>query len=294
MYIVVGASGYFGSYIIKNILSNTDSNILAVNRNVPDNANKRIHWVSCDISNAKETESLCTKYLRNSRENKIIYLAAYHHPDMVERFPKLAWDINITSLSRFLNLAENVKCFFYASTDSVYGESINGYHFAESDPPNPVNKYGRHKCVAETLTTAYGYNVLRFPFLISPSIVPNRKHFYDMIVDDIKRGKPVKLFNDSFRSTLSFDTAAAIAVKLMETYKEAYPKILNIGGDDDLSKYDVGLMIADKLNLSKELVKAISVKNSKEIFKVQRASSSLLDNRLLKNTLNISSLKLVI
>ena len=45
-----------------------------------------------------------------------------------------------------------------------------------------------------------------------------------------------------------------------------YLKVLNICGDDALSKYDVGLMIADKLGVSRDLIRAISVGGSSGIF----------------------------
>lgn len=294
MYIVVGANGYLGTYMMKHILADTDEEILAVARSAGKYLHERIRWVSCDITSADDVAALNETYLSKNRDNKIIYLAAYHHPDKVEKNPRIAWDTNVTALSRFLNTAENVKCFFYPSSDSVYGESVDGHRFVESDALNPVNRYGRHKCVAETLVTGYGYNVVRFPFLISPSIVPDKKHFYDTIAETISRGEPMEMFSDSYRSAVSFDTAAELTVRLMETYREEYPKVLNICGDDALSKYDIGLMIADKLGVSRELIRGISVDSSSGIFEAKRASSTLMDNALLKKTLSLSEIKLVL
>ena len=93
---------------------------------------------------------------------------------------------------------------------------------------------------------------------------------------------------------MSFDTAAELTVRLMETYREEYPKVLNICGDDALSKYDIGLMIADKLGVSRELIRGISVDSSSGIFEAKRASSTLMDNALLKKTLSLSEIKLVL
>jgi dTDP-4-dehydrorhamnose reductase len=221
-------------------------------------------------------------------------LAAYHHPDLVAKNPRVAWDTNVTALSRFLNTVENVKCLYYPSSDSVYGESYDQHRFVETDPLKPVNRYGQQKCVAETLVTAYGYNVVRFPFLIAPSLIPGKKHFYDVIAETIQRGETMEMFADSYRSALSFDTAAELTVRMMESYCEAYPKVLNVCGDDDLSKYDIGLMIADKLGVSRDLIKPISIESTSGIFEAKRASSTLMDNTLLKHTLGLQQVKLVL
>jgi uncharacterized protein YbjT (DUF2867 family) len=53
MYLVIGANGFLGSYIIKAILENTNDSVLAVARNigaVPDFDAARVSWKSCDIS----------------------------------------------------------------------------------------------------------------------------------------------------------------------------------------------------------------------------------------------------
>lgn len=294
MYAVIGANGYLGSYMIKHILASTNEKVLAVARHVGVSDNERVCWAACDITNPGDVEELTRVHFLGKKDHKIIYLAAYHHPDLVAKNPRLAWDTNVTALSRFLNMVEDVKCLFYPSSDSVYGESFDDHYFTEEDGLNPVNRYGRHKCVAETLVTAYGYNVVRFPFLIAPSIVPGKKHFYDAIAETIQQGKVMEMFADSYRSALSFDTAAQLTVRLMESYREEYPKILNVCGDDALSKYDVGLMIADKLGVSRDLIKPISVNDASGIFEAKRASSTLMDNGLLKQTLGLDEVKLVL
>lgn len=294
MYIVIGANGFLGSYMVKNILEQTDEDIFAIGRQMSGSNHKRIHCVSCDVRDTAGIAELNKCYFVKSANNKVIYLAAYHQPDLVERNPRIAWDINITALSNFLNTVENVTCFFYPSSDSVYGESHNGYHFCETDALRPVNRYGRLKCTAEDLVTTYGYNVVRFPFLIAPSMVPGKKHFYDTILETILRGESMQMFYDSYRSSLSFDMAAQLTIRLMETFRNEYPQILNICGDDDLSKYDIGLMIAEKAGVPRDLIKPISVNDSNGIFETKRAASTLMDNTVLKRILKLKEVKLTV
>lgn len=285
MYAVIGANGYLGSYVIKAILENTEDCVIATSRNLERvNKHKRVEWICCDIQSFKNVDAFIDK-LSMTDDLKIVYLAAYHHPDLVEKNKYLAWDINVTSFSRFISKTDFAKKFYYTSTDSVYGNSIDGYHFIESDPLNPVNFYGHNKCVAESIVIHLGRNVVRFPFLISPSII-YKPHFYDEIVNTIRRGEKFEMFEDSFRSTLSFENAGNLLVSLME--KRDIPQVVNICGDKGLSKYEVGVLIAEKEGINPKYIVPVSCTQLKDNFIAQRATSTLMDNHLLKQILALS------
>ena len=287
MYSIIGANGYLGSYIRKVILEDTNEDLLCVCRNVPEKEDDdRVRWFSCDISDRREVDALVEE-LKKYEDLKIVYLAAYHNPDLVEQNKKLAWDINVTSLSYFLNETEFASEIYYASTDSVYGESKDFYHFKESDPLSPVNYYGHNKCAAEALFIHKGRNVVRFPFLISPSLA-GKPHFYDRIVASLRNNEAFEMYEDSYRSSLSFENAARLLIMLMER-RDDHP-IVNVCGDKDLSKYDVGKLIAEREGLKEELIVPIRMGEiSVEGFVTKRATSTLMDNTLLKQILDLES-----
>ncbi len=285
MYAIIGANGYLGSYIRKVILEDTGEDLICVDRNIAQNkTDKRVKWVSCDITDRAGVDELL-KELSSYENVKIVYLAAYHNPDLVDKNPQLAWDINVTSLSYFINRADFAKAIYYPSTDSVYGESKDFYHFKESDPLDPVNIYGHNKCAAEALLVHKGRNVVRFPFLISPSLA-GKPHFYDRIVESLKNNEPFEMYEDSYRSSLSFENAARLLVALIE--KGNRHPIVNVCGDKDLSKYDVGLMVAEKEGLDKKLIVPVKMGEiTIEGFVTKRATSTLMDNSLLKEILGL-------
>lgn len=292
MYLIVGASGFVGSYAIREILEKTTDRILATDKNIEGQKNtERIEWIPCDIT---VHEDLCKLNERLKKEEpvKIVYLAAYHNPDLVLANPHIAWNINITALSDFLNTVENVKCLFYSSTEMVYKPGEMNVFFKEDTEKKPINAYGRHKMVAEQLVMGYGYNVVRFPFMIGPSILPGKKHFYDVIVETIQNGKTIEMFEDNFKTALDFATAVQTLIALMEKYTEEMPKVLNIAGDEVLSKYDMGIKIADKYGCSRDLIVPISMQNDTKIFTEKRANCTLLDNTAVKEALGIEELKL--
>ena len=294
MYCIIGANGFLGSYILKSILNKTQERVVACCRDISlvgdTLKDERITWKNLDICDFDAVNSFCNEY--KSEDKKIVYLAAYHNPDLVEKNPRIAWNTNITALSFFLNAMENVSAFYYPSSDSVYGNSIDGKVFKEDDKTNPVNTYGKQKALAEKIVNTYGYQVVRYPFLIGTSLLSAKKHFYDSIVENLKSGDGMDMFSDSYRSTISFRQAADYLVDLIEM-GDKHP-VVNISSDKALSKYDVGIIIAGKIGADKSLVRAIKVEDSEGIFVAKRASSTIMDNKLLKSIFKLNEISLEI
>lgn len=284
-YLVIGANGFLGSYIVEELKKRGDI-IIATARSIDKNEDDdHVTWIACDVRDRKQVSSLMLRMKTHSEYN-VIYLAAFHNPDEVQNNPRLAWDTNITALSAFMNQTDGVKSFFYSSTDTVYGEGNKDCRFKEQNTVNPVNLYGKHKALAEQLVLTYGYNVVRFPFLIGPSLAKTKKHFYDSIRETIQSGKKIEMFYDSYRSTLSFRQAAMYLIMLIERYNEMTPKVINIASDDSFSKYDIALMIAEQYRINSSLIIPISIQDN-HVFKVPRAGTTLMDNSLLKQVLQL-------
>ena len=292
MYLIIGANGFLGSYLIKNILEKTNDKILATDLSICEN-NSRLTWEKCDITNINDLQKI--KNITQNEENlKVIFLAAYHKPDLVLQNPKIAWNVNVVALANFLYIMNNIKIMYYPSTEVVYGQGIDGYKFKEDDKLNPANKYGELKTIAERMVNVAGFNVVRFPVLMGPSLVPNKKHFYDEIIEKLQNGEKIEMFKDQFRSMIDFDTASKVVIDLIETPEAQQYKILNIAGDEKLSKYELAIRIADKYNLNKNNIIGISMDTDNKIFTAKRAKETILDNSLVKKVLKLNELKIKI
>lgn len=295
MYVVLGANGFLGSYIVSAIKQNTTDQVLAVARSIEGKlSNDKVIWFECDITIRKQVDALAEKASQYG-PCKFIDLAFWHNIDTVASHPKDAWNTNITALTYLLNKIESPACFFFASTDCVYGEGRPEHRFKESDTLNPISLYGTHKAAAECLVRACGYNVFRLPYMFGPSLSEGKKHFYDVISDSLKQGKPMDLFHDSLRSALDFKTVADLMVRMVENFEQLHPPgVLNLCGDEDLSKYDLGVLLADKLGVTSDLLNAVSSQSLNTAPNAARALNGLMDNSLLKKTLGLSELKIII
>lgn len=289
MYLIVGANGFLGSYLIKNVLEQTDEDVLAADLICPPENRARVKWVKCDVT--KDTDVSALRRKTENKTLKILFLAAYHHPDAVLKNPKIAWKINIMALAEFLDVFSDADVLYYPSTEVVYGES-DGSLLKEDAPLRPLSRYGEFKRAAEYLVNLASFNVIRFPVLMGRSLIPDRPHFTDNIINDLKNGKAVEMFSDQYRTMIDFDTAAKTVVALTQTTAAQTFPVVNVAGDDRISKYDYACRLADKYGLDKSLIRPVSLMADTGVFTEKRASETLLDNTLVKQILNLSELKI--
>ena len=290
-YVVIGAGGFLGSYLLR-LLEQQKHRVIATARGSIDRTNtEHTTWIPCDVTKKADTDRLLHE-MRGGSQWTVLYLAACHHPDVVQKDPRGAWHTNITALSAFINSLEDISGFYYPSTDTVYGEGTLKRRFVETDSLAPVNLYGKQKALAEQIVLTYGHHVVRYPFLIGPSLAPGKKHFYDIIRDTIAAGKPMDMFADSYRSAISFRQAAQYLLTLTQMDQKKVPALLNIASDDALSKYDIGRQIAFQYGLDSDLIRPITIAHADGIFEAPRASTTLIDNSCLKKTLGVDEIHL--
>ena len=293
MYVILGANGFLGSYIIEKILSQTVDSVIAVTRKeVSFKTSDRIISFPCDISRPSQIDALAEK-IKPYGKCKFIDLAFWHNIDSLAQNENEAWQTNITALSYLLNSIEDFECFFFASTDCVYGEGDEGRAFREDSPLKPISRYGVHTALAECLVEAKGGKSFRLPYMFGPSKAAEKKHFYDVILENLKSGKVSELFHDQYRSSLDFDRVASLLVFMAENFTNLnLPGVLNLCGDESLSKYDLGLLLAEKYGLPKELLEPVSASSFKAGPGATRAFQGAMDNTKLKELLDLDELKI--
>lgn len=287
MILIVGC-GYLGSYVLREVLKNTDEPVVVTSRRPEKEQFLSLSkHVYCDVT---DIESLKRLYASCQGERlTVFYLAACHNVDYVYENPEEARKINVQGLKNFIEVFKNTEKLFFASTDCVYGEGkALDYKFSESDALNPINEYGRQKIEAENIVLANGYNVLRFPFMLGPSL-NDKPHFFDRVYSALADSEPIELIDGMKRSTISFSQAAEFMLSL--SFKENLPQIINVCADDALSKYEIGCRLAEEAGVTAEKLKKISEEEGKHFFKEKRASYVAMDNTVLKSLLNIEKIQ---
>lgn len=287
MILIVGC-GFLGSYLLKYASERTDEKIVATVRDLscvmPLDS---VEYIKCDITDKEDIEVLCNKC--NNEPLTVFYFAACHNVDFVYENPYKASEINIDALDNFLKAVPNIKKFYFASTDCVYGEGKElDFKFNEESDLLPVNEYGRQKAKAEEIVVSKGFTVLRLPFMLGPSLT-SKKHFYDNICSKLLQNQSIEMIDGMKRSVLSYEQTAKLIYSL-STINADLPQIINVCADEELSKYEMGLILAERLNEPKSLVKSITEEQGSKFFKDVRASFTAMDNTLLKNLLGLESI----
>ncbi len=201
----------------------------------------------------------------------------------------MSWNTNVVGLDYLISRISRDVVFIFTSSEAVYGDSQAGYRYTETDRPVPVSMYGVQKMAGEAVAAHYGGHSFRYALLTGPSLTAGRKHFQDTIMDNVRSGIPIELFSDTFRSMLDFGTAAYLTVRLLEEHPDSLPETVNICGDEELSKYDVGMRLVRKYNLPENLIIPIKMAEDDRIFRARRALSILMDNTVLKTMLSLKS-----
>lgn len=286
MILIVGC-GFLGSYLARCASSKTDEPILATIR---DTSNiipvKNIEYVKCDVTEKSDLTSLAERC--GNEPLTVFYFAACHNIDYVFANPEAARKINVEALKSFFEIMPNIKKFFFASTDCVYGEGNGNVKFTEASLLSPVNEYGRQKAEAESIVISEGFTVLRLPFMLGQSLAM-KLHFYDNINSKLSRREAVEMIDGMKRSVLSYKQTAELIYSL-SSLSDGTPQIINVCSDTELSKYEIGCILARKLNASVDLIKSISEEEGKKFFKDKRASCTAMDNSLIKELLGIEKI----
>lgn len=88
--------------------------------------------------------------------------------------------------------------------------------------------------------------------------------------DTIKKGKPVKLFVDQFRTPISLHDAAEIITKIARI--DITNEIINLGGVERVSRYELGEILCSVAGYDRSLLEKISLNDIPELPKVEDVS----------------------
>jgi dTDP-4-dehydrorhamnose reductase len=182
----------------------------------------------------------------------VIHLAAMSNAAACGDQPSLAHQINYNFTDLLISAMARRSRLIYASTDLVF-DGANA-HYSESDLPCPLSAYGQTKklgegaCLGLFLPAARVNErphtlVVRLSLLFGPSL-NGRAAFFDQQLQALREGRPLKLFEDEWRTPLSLKTAAEALLALAESDRTG---LLHIGGPERMSRLEMGQRLAAHL-----------------------------------------------
>ncbi|NLN93667.1 MAG: dTDP-4-dehydrorhamnose reductase [Candidatus Hydrogenedens sp.] len=181
--------------------------------------------IGADLDCAEEILDICdtqavTSCLQRLRPQQVILTAAFHEPALCEEDPLSAMRVNAVAAAGLAELCNdsNIR-LVYMSTDYVFGAERPWplRPFKETDPPSPLNKYGRSKAMGETLVSSRCPNSLIIRSASLYGLAPCRgkegRNFVELMLAKAREGGPIRIVNDEFTSpTNAADLARQISL----------------------------------------------------------------------------------
>lgn len=235
--LLTGASGFLGGVFCRELAGEHEITGLC-RRQV---AAPGVRSLQLDLTNGQALREL----LRAEHFDAVVHVAALSNPNQCQEEPALSRRVNVEATMLLADLcAERNLPLAFTSTDLVFDGT--GSLYAEDAPPSPVSLYGEHKVLAEEAVLArhpQGGLVCRLPLLFGRA-EPGAQCFLDGFLASARRGEPLRLFEDEFRSPVdAVDAARGLVLMLAQGARG----ILHLGGPERLSRLTFGQRLKDAL-----------------------------------------------
>lgn len=206
-----------------------------------------------------------------AKPDVIIHCAAITNVDYCEDNPEQAMAVNAESVNKFLKYGSDTRLIFISS-DAVFPDGI---HMAmEKDQISPENVYGKTKETGEKyIKDALGDHVAIRTTIVGKNINPSYQGFVEWIVNSIKNGKEIILFEDVLFTPI---TTWHLANEIDCIMRSNISGIVHVAGGEPISKYDFGKKICEGLELDTKLIRKGSMDNVK--FNAKRSNDQTMDS----------------
>lgn len=164
--LLTGISGFLGSHILEEILTNTDWDVVGLaswkHKGIPERISDSVHYQANKNRVEIITHDLTARInpstiQRIGHIDYVIHAASESHVDRSISDPVPFVKNNVDVTLNMLEYARVVQpqAFIQVSTDEVYGSAPEGYSHAEWDTILPSNPYSASKAAQEALAIAY-------------------------------------------------------------------------------------------------------------------------------------------
>jgi len=256
--LVTGGAGFIGSAVIRNLMLNTQHEVVNVDcltyaGNLSTLAavsnNERYAFEQVDIREADDIQDV---FLRH-QPDAVMHLAAESHVDRSIDGPGAFVQTNVVgtynmleaSRRHWLSLSDRKETFrfLHVSTDEVYGSLGSDGYFTEETPYDPSSPYSASKAASDHLTRAwqrtFGLPVLITncsnnygPFQFPEKLIP-------LTIMNALAGKPLPIYGkgENVRDWLFVDDHVRALVAVLE--RGRIGQTYNVGGNSERQNIEV-------------------------------------------------------
>jgi dTDP-4-dehydrorhamnose reductase len=246
--LVTGASGFLGWHVCGLAAGDWEVFGTANTHPVDPHPARLLHVDLTDDSAVREL-------FASVRPDAVIHAAACSQTGVCERIPGASYRTNVEAAVRVAEMCaeRRVACVF-TSTDQVFDGRRGMYR--EEDAVGPLNVYGQHKAMAELrMREAWPEVVVCRLALVYGTPAPVSGGFLPSWIEALQSGRPLELFVDEYRSPVNVrDAARWLLLALDIEGRDSDARLLHLGGPERISRYEMGVVLADALAAERTLV----------------------------------------
>lgn len=262
--LIVGASGLLGSRVFDRFKSRNE----VVGTSHTSGSNLNLQCI--DATKYSEVEKLVLDF----KPNLIINCAGLTDVDVCESQPEYSWLLNVklpANLARTANLTSSR--YIQISTDHFE----NSGPTSESDDVLPVNVYGFHKLLAESIIDdIYANHIIIRTNFFGLSNGP-KDSFFNWILKSLENRVEIKGFKDIFFTPVGIEVLIDSIEFLVGV---DYRGKINVSASESLSKFEFITRVARLCAYEKPLIIQDLVTNANHL--VSRPKDMSLSNRKLE------------
>jgi dTDP-4-dehydrorhamnose reductase len=186
----------------------------------------------------------------------LLHAAGVCDLDMCEAKPLYAYDINVNGAKNIVSVFSDTCYIMYLSADLVFsGNQPSPMGYRETDAPDPVSVVGKTYALAEKeIAKAPRHSIVRLGLPMGDSI-QGEKGAVDFIESRLKRGLPMSLFHDEYRSCIDCEDLADAIVLLFSMEAGG---LLHVGGPRPVSLYEIGERILERGKYNPDALRKLS------------------------------------
>ena len=244
-HLIIGASGQVGGHLWRRLRHQATEEVMGTYFSHPEEGQRALDF----------TDGVAVRQLLERYQPDVLWMpAAMPDVDRCEKDPALSYRLNVEAPCQVGELARDIQAkVVFFSTDYVFDGTAGPYK--ETDDPNPLQVYGRHKVQTETFLLQHVPSTL----LIRPAWVysndPNPRNFVFRIVEQLKSGNIVNAAVDQVNTPTDSDDLIQRALTAVHRGDEG---IRHIVGPKRLNRYDLTISIAREHGYAESLVKPIT------------------------------------
>lgn len=223
--LIIGSSGQIGTELVLKLreLYGNENVIASDIRKGSYEVMESGPFEFLDVTDKDEIQNIVEKHQITE-----VYLMVAILSVIAEQNPKMAWDLNMTSLFNILDLAKDgqIKKIFWPSSIAVFGPDTPKHHTPQDTIIKPSTVYGISKLAGETWCAYYSKNYgvdvrsLRYPGLISYKTTPGggtTDYAVEIFYEAIRRKTYTSFLQDNTVLPMMYmDDAIEATISLMQ------------------------------------------------------------------------------